>query len=162
MSKWKSFQIPRPDGQEDNLGLVVLDEPSPQHQSDPSLLNLKLRSLLKIGPSNHDPSSLQEPEHDQTVRMAKDVKDVQNWISSISNLHESQAYNSSNTLQLISSNTKMPEIERMMQELPAKVEQLINSNEIMLPDKDLDCSLEEFISIICGLYSTLMIHYTLI
>lgn len=148
----KSFQIPRPDGQEDNLGLVVLDEPSAKHQSDPSLLNLKLRSMLKIGPTGSVSSTVQESIHDQTVRVAKDAKDVQNWINSISSIHESQAYNSSNMLQLISSNSKMPEIERLMQELPSKVEQLINSNEIMLPDKDLDCSLEEFISIICGLY----------
>ena len=36
----------RPDGQPENVGLVVVDEPSPQ-QSDPTVLELQLRATTK-------------------------------------------------------------------------------------------------------------------
>src|SRR5690606_32229066 len=42
---------------------------------------------------------------------------------------------------------------------------LIDANEVLLPNKDLDCSLEEFISIICGnkvLYSLYQIKVNII
>ena len=36
------LKVPRPDGKEDSLGLIVLDEPS-SRQSDPHVLNLQMR-----------------------------------------------------------------------------------------------------------------------
>ena len=41
-----SLQISRPDGKPDNLGLNVLDEPCAK-QSDPTVLDLQLRSISK-------------------------------------------------------------------------------------------------------------------
>ncbi len=40
------MQVGRPDGKDEELGLKVLDEPGP-HQSDPTVLNLQLRSESK-------------------------------------------------------------------------------------------------------------------
>jgi intraflagellar transport protein 46 len=40
------LKVPRPDGKEDSLGLVVLDEPS-SSQSDPHILNLQMRYTSK-------------------------------------------------------------------------------------------------------------------
>ena len=40
------LKMDRPDGKEEPLGLYILDEPS-LHQSDPSVLDLKLRSVYK-------------------------------------------------------------------------------------------------------------------
>lgn len=40
------LKVPRPDGKEDNLGLIVLDEPSSK-QSDPHVLNLQMRYTSK-------------------------------------------------------------------------------------------------------------------
>lgn len=40
------IKIPAPDGKEDGLGLMVLDEPSSQ-QSDPTVLDLQLRVVSK-------------------------------------------------------------------------------------------------------------------
>lgn len=108
---------------------------------------MQLRSILKIGPTE-DGSGPDGPA--QVIRIAKDTKDVERWIDSIGKLHESHTQNSANVLQMISASSKQPEIERLMQELPTKLEQLINSNELLLPDKELDCDLDEFISIICG------------
>ena len=129
ISFW-SFKIPRPDGKEDSLGLTILDEPS-LHQSDPSLLNLKLRASSK---------TLRNPDEgtdkkDHVVKLARNSKDVEQWISSIKKMHESPDYNYSNLINMISLNSRLPDIEQLMQELPEKVEQLINDSEILLPDK---------------------------
>lgn len=40
------FQIPRPDGNQDMIGLTVLDEPCAS-QSDPTVLDLQLRAISK-------------------------------------------------------------------------------------------------------------------
>ena len=40
------LKVPRPDGREDSLGLIVLDEPS-SRQSDPHVLNLQMRYTSK-------------------------------------------------------------------------------------------------------------------
>ena len=40
------FKVPRPDGKEHGLGLVLLDEPSSK-QSDPHVLNLQMRYTSK-------------------------------------------------------------------------------------------------------------------
>lgn len=41
-----AWQVPRPDGKPDNLGLLVLDEPSTK-QSDPTVLSLWLTENSK-------------------------------------------------------------------------------------------------------------------
>lgn len=70
------------------------------------------------------------------VKLANDPKDIEQWISSIKKMHESPDYNySSNLINMIAVNSRLPDIEQLMQELPEKIEQLINENEIMLPDK---------------------------
>lgn len=45
-SYFSSNQVPRPDGKADNLGLLVLDEPSTK-QSDPTVLSLWLTENSK-------------------------------------------------------------------------------------------------------------------
>jgi intraflagellar transport protein 46 len=49
------IKVPRPDGKEDSLGLIVLDEPSSK-QSDPHVLNLKMRYTSKQPISSNLPS----------------------------------------------------------------------------------------------------------
>ena len=55
-------QVTRPDGKSDQLGLVMLDEPTAK-QSDPTVLDLQLRTLTKqptIKPVVSPPHLLQE------------------------------------------------------------------------------------------------------
>jgi intraflagellar transport protein 46 len=40
------FKVPRPDGKQDGLGFIILDEPSSK-QSDPHVLNLQMRYTSK-------------------------------------------------------------------------------------------------------------------
>lgn len=103
-------------------------------QSDPSLLNLKLRASSKT--LRNQDAEFGADKKDYVVKLAKDPKDIEQWISSIKRMHESPDYNySSNLINMIAVNSRLPDIEQLMQELPEKIEQLINENEIMLPDK---------------------------
>lgn len=54
------WQVPRPDGKADQLGLVVMDEPS-ANQSDPTVLTLQLRAVTKASPPSFPPSTLPSP-----------------------------------------------------------------------------------------------------
>ena len=100
-------------------------------QSDPSLLNLKLRASSKTLRS--EDADFGADKKDYVVKLAKNPKDIEQWIGSIKRMHESPDYNRSNLINMM--NSKLPDIEQLMQELPERIEQLINENEIMLPDK---------------------------
>ncbi|TMW50867.1 hypothetical protein DOY81_004054 [Sarcophaga bullata] len=66
------------------LGLYFLDEPSGT-QSEPSLLNMKLRSALTgSGKNAHSASN-------QLVPMAKSNKDIDKWINEVEQVHMSQS-----------------------------------------------------------------------
>ena len=66
------------------LGLYFLDEPSGT-QSEPSLLNMKLRSALTGSGNNaHSASSQQVP-------MAKSNKDIDKWINEVEQVHMAQS-----------------------------------------------------------------------
>lgn len=73
------IKVPRPDEIEDNLGLIVLDEPSAK-QSDPTVVNLHLRAAAK-----------QTAPKDTVVkklpRADKNPKEIEQWIKSIGELH---------------------------------------------------------------------------
>ncbi|RWS06905.1 Intraflagellar transport protein 46-like protein, partial [Dinothrombium tinctorium] len=132
------IKIPRPDGIDDNLGLTVLDEPSSKNQSDSTLLNLKLRAISRKVPVSN--------EHN-TIKIASSPKDIDNWIQNIQSLHEA-TLSASSGMALINSQ-RLPDIEALMQEWDEEFENALSQYE--LPESTLDCSLEDYVSIICGL-----------
>ncbi|XP_037825930.1 intraflagellar transport protein 46 homolog [Lucilia sericata] len=66
------------------LGLYFLDEPSGT-QSEPSLLNMKLRSALTGSSKNSRSTSA------QMVPFAKSTKDIDKWINEVEQVHMSQS-----------------------------------------------------------------------
>lgn len=124
----------RPDDKEEILGIKYLDEPGPI-QSDPTVLNLQLRSLSKK--SGLDPISVRAIEHAQ-----KNPKEITKWIQSISDLHRSKPPPS------VHYTKAMPDIEILMQEWPEQFEQLLK--DIALPGADIAMTLEEYTKVICG------------
>lgn len=75
------------DEQLQRLGLVLLDEPSGA-QSEPSLLNMKLRSVLsgsRAGNSRHASRSATQ------VPTAKTAKDIEKWIAEVEQVHMTQS-----------------------------------------------------------------------
>ncbi|XP_073826627.1 intraflagellar transport 46 [Musca autumnalis] len=72
------------EGHLEKLGLYFLDEPSGT-QSEPSLLNMKLRSALTGSGSNGRSSSA------TMVPMAKSNKDIDKWINEVEHVHMTQS-----------------------------------------------------------------------
>ncbi|XP_002003677.2 intraflagellar transport protein 46 homolog [Drosophila mojavensis] len=75
------------DEQLQRLGLELLDEPSGA-QSEPSLLNMKLRSVLsgsRAGNSRHAARSATQ------VPTAKTAKDIEKWIAEVEQVHMTQS-----------------------------------------------------------------------
>jgi len=130
------IKINRVDGQDQGLGLAVLDEPCAA-QSDPTVLDLQLRAISKT-----------------TTTKAVAVKQVggggaaagkaiDSWINSITELHREKPPQSVNY------STVMPEIETLMQEWPTEFEELLST--VRLPTADLNCTLKEYVHIVCSI-----------
>ncbi|XP_057302376.1 intraflagellar transport protein 46 homolog isoform X2 [Hydractinia symbiolongicarpus] len=128
------LKVTRPDGKPETLGLQILDEPSAK-QSDPTVLDLQLRSISKQTSAKQVVvRSIEEPE--------KNPKAIDNWITSISDLHRQKPP------QNVHYTKNMPDIETLMQEWPPEFEEMLKN--VNLPSADLDCELTEYIDIICS------------
>lgn len=128
------IKAPRPDNKSDLLGLTVLDEPCAK-QSDPAILDLQLRAVSKQ--SSTRAVSVKILEHPE-----KNTREIDNWIKSISDLHRSKPPPA------VHYSRNMPDMDTLMQEWSPEVEEALK--EVLLPTADLDCSLEEYIQIICA------------
>ncbi|XP_011950919.1 intraflagellar transport protein 46 homolog isoform X1 [Ovis aries] len=164
------LKVPRPDGKPDNLGLLVLDEPSTK-QSDPTVLSLWLTENSKQHniTQHMKVKSLEDAE--------KNPKAIDTWIESISELHRSKppatvhytrTYGSwpllakiadvkimvylvfllSQLLQTLGLGP-MPDIDTLMQEWSPEFEELLGK--VSLPTAEIDCSLAEYIDMICAI-----------
>ncbi|XP_074048670.1 LOW QUALITY PROTEIN: intraflagellar transport protein 46 homolog [Macrotis lagotis] len=130
------LKVPRPDGKPDNLGLLVLDEPSTK-QSDPTVLSLWLTENSK--------------QHNITQQMKvksledaeKNPKAIDTWLESISELHRSKPPAT------VHYTRPMPDIDTLMQEWSPEFEELLGK--VSLPTAGIDCSLAEYIDMICAI-----------
>ncbi|XP_023064159.2 intraflagellar transport protein 46 homolog isoform X1 [Piliocolobus tephrosceles] len=128
------LKVPRPDGKPDNLGLLVLDEPSTK-QSDPTVLSLWLTENSKQHniTQHMKVKSLEDAE--------KNPKAIDTWIESISELHHSKPPAT------VHYTRPMPDIDTLMQEWSPEFEELLGK--VSLPTAEIDCSLAEYIDMIC-------------
>ncbi|KAE9308798.1 hypothetical protein PF008_g20876 [Phytophthora fragariae] len=128
------LKIPRPDGQADQLGLKMLDEPS-LNQSDATVLDLQLRSTSKKKHGDIVVRSIENAE--------KSPREIDRWIKSIAGLHRTKQ-----PPQVHYTKT-MPDIESLMQVWPEEFEELLGKT--TLPSADLDMGLEQYVRVICAL-----------
>jgi len=126
------LKVPRPDGQANDLGLKILDEPA-SVQSDPTVLDLQMRAISK---RQHGEAAVRSIEN-----AAKDGKAIQKWIDSIVDLHRSKP------LPQVNYTKNMPEIEALMQVWPEEFEDLLK--DIQLPGVEMDMSLTDYVKLIC-------------
>jgi len=77
-----SFKVIHPEVDDSNLGIKSLDEPS-AFQSDPSVLDLRLRAMAKQ-------SSAKAIVVKKVENVGKNSKVIENWIKDISDLHRSK------------------------------------------------------------------------
>mmetsp|Transcript_39867 Transcript_39867/g.71661 ORF Transcript_39867/g.71661 Transcript_39867/m.71661 type:complete len:352 (+) Transcript_39867:84-1139(+) len=130
------LKMPRPDGAESGLGTVRLDEPT-LNPSDPSILDLQLRSLSKA--QDLQPMDIRSIEHAQ-----KNPKEIENWVKRIETLNRGKP---APTVQY---SRRMPDIEQLMQVWPAEFEEYLQQNP--LPDMaDLETDLPSYIRIIASI-----------
>lgn len=130
------LKVPRPDGKPDNLGLLVLDEPSTK-QSDPTVLSLWLTENSKQHniTQHMKVKSLEDAE--------KNPKAIDTWIESICELHRSKPP------AIVHYTRPMPDIDTLMQEWSPEFEELLGK--VSLPTAEIDCSLAEYIDMICAI-----------
>jgi len=130
------LKIPQPDGKNSELGLTQLDEPC-LNPSDPSILDLQLRSLAKH--ANIEPlevRSIEDPD--------KNPKEVKSWVDRIADLHRSKPAAS------VQYSRRMPDIEQLMQVWPAEFEEYITQNGYPnLAEMDMDLS--EYVKLLATL-----------
>merc|ERR1719188_2978631 len=127
------MKMPRPDGQNSNLGTTRLDEPA-MNPSDPSILDLQLRSLSKA-------QDLQPMEVRSIENAEKCPKEIDNWVKRIDDLIRSKP------APVVQYSRRMPDIEQLMQVWPAEFEEYLQQNP--LPDfGDLDLDLASYIKIL--------------
>ncbi|XP_074833022.1 intraflagellar transport protein 46 homolog isoform X1 [Carettochelys insculpta] len=130
------LKVPRPDGKPDNLGLLVLDEPSTK-QSDPTVLSLWLSENSK----QHNIA--QQIKVKSLENAEKNPKAIDNWIESISELHRFKPPAT------VHYTRPMPDIETLMQEWSPEFEELLGK--VSLPTADISCGLAEYIDVICAI-----------
>ncbi|POM59308.1 Intraflagellar transport complex B protein 46 domain containing hypothetical protein, partial [Phytophthora palmivora] len=128
------LKVPRPDGQADQLGLKMLDEPS-LNQSDATVLDLQLRSTSKKKHGDIVVRSIENAE--------KAPREIERWIKSIADLHRTKP-----PPQVHYTKT-MPDIENLMQVWPEEFEELLSKT--TLPSADLDMGLEQYVRVVCAL-----------
>ena len=109
-------QVTRPDGKKENLGLTMLDEPAAK-QSDPSVLELQLRAISKQ-------SSAKSVQIRKIDSGEKSAKEIDKWIKDISDLHRSKPPPT------VHYTKPMPDIDRLMQEWPPEVEEMLKETGI--------------------------------
>ncbi|KAJ3173141.1 Intraflagellar transport protein 46 [Geranomyces variabilis] len=127
------IKIPRPDKIPDHLGLTNLDEPS-LPQSDPTVLDLRLRALSKSTQGAAAPLAVRAlPE---TTTAAQLPKLVDAWIKNIRDLHAQKPE------QTVRYTKRMPDIEELMQVWPPEFEEGVG--QVTLPTAELDTPLPQY------------------
>ncbi|CAF0886394.1 unnamed protein product, partial [Adineta ricciae] len=104
------LKVPRPDGKEDSLGLIVLDEPS-SRQSDPHVLGLQM-----LYTSNQPIAKALPTNVRHVVHADKNPKAIEEWIHNISKLQKSK------TGDTVQYRRPMPDVDSLMQEWPSEFE----------------------------------------
>jgi intraflagellar transport protein 46 len=121
------LKVTKPDGKPDRLGLDVLDEPAAV-QTDSTVLELQLRATARV--ANLGKMRVRSIDNAQ-----QHPAEITKWIQSIEDLHRSKPPPT------VHYRRAMPDIEELMQQWPADLENVLKSG--ALPPPEIDMSLDE-------------------
>merc|ERR1712142_1025983 len=122
------IKIPRPDGIDDGVGLLVIDEPA-SVQTDPGALELKLQNLHKgVAPA----ASIRRVARNESGALQK-------WVQNVREIHSAAPAPS------VQYSGPVPDIEQLMEEWPSALQDGLKG--FSLPDGPLDL----VIDCACGL-----------
>jgi len=127
-------KMPAPDGKRDGLGTMELDEPAAV-QSDPTVLDLQLRSISKQ--QNLKPMTVRSIEHAD-----KNAKKIAAWIQNIQEVHRKKPPTT------VHYTKNMPEIEKLMQVWPSEFEEALKTTPI--PGATIDMDLASYARLVCA------------
>ena len=135
------LKMPKPDGQKEDLGISVLDEPCLNHE-DKTVLELKYvqsKNVARAAPMTVDSIDTAD----------KKPREVSRWISSVQDLHKTRPPPTVNYTK------NMPDIESLMQEWPPEMEQAFKSTSF--PGPEIDMHVADYAKIICAM-SDIPVH----
>jgi len=133
--------MPKPDGQKEDLGISVLDEPC-LNAEDKTVLELKYvqsKNVARAAPMTVDSIDTAD----------KKPREVSRWISSVQDLHKTRPPPTVNYTK------NMPDIESLMQEWPPEMEQAFKSTSF--PGPEIDMHVADYAKIICAM-SDIPVH----
>lgn len=131
------IKVPRPDGEQDPLGLTILDEPTIGCTS-PQILRMQLRERFGVVGGNEGDGyigSIRDPY--------KNPKALSSFLESYDEISRNRAAPN------MTYSFKVPDIEELMQPWPDEMESALSS--CPLPSADIDLTLEEYTKVICAL-----------
>ena len=131
------IKVPRPDGEQDPLGLTVVDEPT-IGCSSPQILKMRLREEFGVVGGNEGDGYIGFIEQPH-----KNYKALQAFLESYDEVQTNRA------APTMSYSYKMPDLEDLMQVWPDELEKALES--LPLPTADLDLSLVEYAQVVCAL-----------
>lgn len=122
------LKMPKADGNKEDFGITVLDEPALNH-IDPSVLEMKYIQLKKtVKKVEMSVRSIENAE--------KNPKDIQNWIKNVSELHQNRP---PATVQY---SKVMPDFDKLMEEWPSNIENTLR--DIKFPGPEIELSTGDY------------------
>lgn len=128
------IKIPRPDGEEETLGISIVDEPK---------LNQSKRAVIDRMLEEHGLVQRRSAKVHSVTNAHKNTKEIQNWIDNVDKIQKERFAPS-----VVLSN-KMPDIDTLMQAWDPEFERFLDENP--LPDGNLDIPVEDLARYACSL-----------
>jgi intraflagellar transport protein 46 len=132
------IKVPRPDAEFDELGLVIVDEPSIT-QSNPQILRMELREQYGLAA----PDNQCDAYVGSIADVQRNPKALASWLDSLEEIHRNRP-----PPQVIYT-SKMPELEGLMETWPEDMEEVLKA--VVLPGCDMDLAFEEYSHVLCSL-----------
>lgn len=128
------LKVNRPDGQPEELGLTIMDEPTPKGV-DKYILEMELAETTKCKIDKFSVKSIPEAE--------KKPNEISDWINKINDLQKRKVPT------VVEYSNKMPDVEGLMQVWPEKEESCLNT--YTFPDERLNISLDNYAKLVCNM-----------
>ena len=129
------LKMPKPDGNKEDLGIVVLDEPALNHE-DKTVLELKYvqsKNVVRAAPMDID--SIENAD--------KKPKEISRWVNSVQDLHKSRPPPTVNYTK------NMPEFDSLMEEWNPQLEQALR--QIPFPGPEIDMHVSDYARLVCSM-----------
>jgi len=139
------IKIPRPDGVDDGVGTIILDEAIPSKQSNPAVLELQFRNSGRGGGKTNN-----------VVRSVSNVtqhtNEINQWIQSVEEIHaEDHTVANEQPKPEVKYQNKMPDVQELLQAWPKDINEELRNGTLEIPNADIDLNVQEYSKMMCML-----------